>query len=63
MPVFPAENDWRTVSEFEATLRDTSRLNLVCEKEEKLNGAHVPFMRKSLCNSLPRATMQLINTE
>ena len=39
MPKFLVENDWKTVGEFEAILRDASRLTLVCQKEEKSNGA------------------------
>ena len=31
MPQFFTEDDWRTVSAFEAILRDTSRLILVCQ--------------------------------
>ena len=63
MPQFLAENDWRTVGEFEAILRDTLRLNLVYQNEENLNGTHGPAMRKSLHDSLSRETMQLINAE
>ena len=43
-PQFLTEDDWRTVSEFEAILRDTSRLTLVCQNEEKLNAAHGPVI-------------------
>ena len=44
MPEFLTENDWRTVSGFEAILRDASRLTLFFQNDEKLNGACGPVM-------------------
>ena len=55
--------DWRTAREFEGTLRETSRLTKICQNEEKLNGSCGPVMRKSLHDSLSRATMLLTNAE
>ena len=63
MPPFFTDDDWRTVSEFEAILRYTSQLILVCQNEEKLNVSHGPVMQKSLHDSLLKETMELISTE
>ena len=63
MPEFLTKDYWRTVNEFEVILRDTSRLTLVCQNEDKLKWEHRPVMRKSIHDSLSRATMPLINTE
>ena len=62
-PEFLSEDDWRNVREFKGILRETSRLTKKFQNEEKLNGAHVLVMRKSLHDSLSRVTMELINTE
>ena len=59
--MFLADDDWKAISEFEAIFSDTSRLTLVCQNEEKLNGACRPVMWKSLHDSVPRETMELIN--
>ena len=61
MPQFVVENDWKTVSEVEAILRDTSLLTLVCQNEEKLNGACRPVMQNYLHDSLSREAIRLIN--
>ena len=63
MSVFLAKDDWRNVREFEGILRETSRLTIIFQNEEKVNRACGPVMRKSLHDSLSRATMILINTE
>ena len=60
---FLTEDGWKTVGEFEAILRDKSRVTLVCQNEEKLNGACEPVMQNYLHDSLSRATMLLINAE
>ena len=63
MPECLTEEDWRTIRHFESVLRETSRLNKICQNEKKLNEAYGPVMRKSLHDSLSRATMLLINAE
>ena len=63
MPAFLANDDWRNIREFESILCETSRLTKISQNEEKVNGACGPVMRKSLHDSLSRATMLLINTE
>ena len=60
---FPTEDEWRTVTEFEGMLRETSRLTEICQNENKLNGACGPVMRKSLHDRSHRDTMLLINIE
>ena len=61
MPQFHTEDDWKTVGECEAILRDASQLTLVFPNEEKLNGVHGPVMRKFLHDRFSR--IRLINTE
>ena len=63
MRQFLAKDDWKTVGGFEAILRDTQRLTLVFQNEEKLNGEHGPVAWNSLHDSLLRATMTFINNE
>ena len=60
---FLTEDEWKTVGEFEAIIRDTSRLTSVFQNEEKLNGARGPVMRKSLHDSLSRGTMRVFNAD
>ena len=43
---FLMEDEWKSVREFEATLKETSRLTSICQNEQKLNAAHGPVMRK-----------------
>ena len=62
-PQFLAEDDWKTIIEFKAILRDKSRLTLVCQNKEKINGAYGPVMWKSLNDSLSRVAMRFINAE
>ena len=58
-----AENEWKTVREFEGTLRETSRLATMCQNEDNLNDACGLEMIKALCDSLDRDTMKLIDVE
>ena len=60
---FLTEDEGKNVGEFEAILLDVSRLTSVCQNEEKLNGACGTVVRKSLHDSLWRATMRIINTD
>ena len=48
---------------FKAILRDESRLILICQNEEKLNGAYRLVMHKFLHDSLSRGTMCIINAD
>ena len=59
--IFLTESEWRTVGEFEAILRDASRLTTFCQNEYKLNGACGPVMRNFLHDSLSSTTMKVIN--
>ena len=47
-PTFLTEYDWMIIGKFQSILRATLRLTLVCQNEEKLNGADAPVMNKYL---------------
>ena len=63
MSQFLTEDEWKTVGEFEAILRDTLRVIFVIQKEEKLNEACEPVMHKFLHDSSFRETMRMINAD
>ena len=60
MPPFLTE-EWKTVGEFEAILRDASRLTTIFQNEERMNGAHGHVMGIFFNDSLSGRTMCMIN--
>ena len=49
--------------EFEAVLRETSRLTTMCQNEEKLNSAYGPVMRGCLHDRLSSNTMMCMDVD
>ena len=63
MRPFLTEDYWKSVREFEATLKENFRLTTICQNEDKLNAACGLVTRKALHDTLTRKTMKLIDVE
>ena len=58
---FLTDKERKTAGEFEAIIRETSRLTAIFHNEEKLNGVCGTVVRKFLHDRLSRGTMCMIN--
>ena len=62
-PPFLTQEEWNSSGEFEAILNCTSKLTIIFQNEEKLNGEWGPVIRKLLHDGLSFETMKLENAD